>query len=60
MSMKVFIAQREYDYEGFVVIGVFDSIEEAEKCCEVDKVNNESFGDSWSVDVFDLNERVLA
>lgn len=34
--MKVYIAERHYDYEGFTIIGVFTTKKEAKKCCDYD------------------------
>jgi hypothetical protein len=49
--MKVFTAHREYDYEGFQIIGVFTTKEAAEKCCieDVDE-SGRKYGDSHDVE----------
>lgn len=55
--MKLFTAQREYDYEGFQILGIFSTKEAANKCCseDVDKKGKEK-GDRHCVEEFLLNE----
>jgi len=35
----LYIVQRDYDREGFQVVGVFDTLKKAKACCELDKAN---------------------
>jgi hypothetical protein len=50
--MKVYVARRHYDYEGFSIIGIFTDHESAQKCCDSD----EQWGDSHDVDEHELQE----
>ena len=56
--MKVFVAKREYDYEGFVIIGIFTTKESAEICCKNDFNINRTIllGDSHNVEEHELQE----
>lgn len=54
--MKVYTAQREYDYEGFEIIGVFTTRAAAEACCykDVDHRGKQR-GDRHTVEEHELN-----
>ena len=54
--MNVYIAERKYDYEGFEIIGVFQSNEDAEKACkeDVDGQGNQR-GDDYGIEKFELS-----
>ena len=38
--MKVYIAERGFDYEGFTIIGVFTTKEKAQEACDNDKFDD--------------------
>lgn len=63
--MKVFVAQRHYDYEGFTIIGIFTTKEAAQACCDNDfsPVRKSEFpqqktklGDSYDVEEHEVQE----
>jgi hypothetical protein len=59
--MKVFVAQRNYDYEGFAIIGIFTTKEAAQACCDNDfsprhKKELRKMGDSYDVEEHELQE----
>jgi len=56
--MKVYTAHREYDYEGFQIIGVFTTMEAAEKCCAEDLDNSGKVqGDDHDVEEHELIDK---
>ena len=55
--MTVYVAQRTYEYEFSVVIGVFETRGAAQKCCDGDKdENGRTRGDSYDVGDFEIGE----
>lgn len=63
--MKVFVAQRHYDYEGFAIIGIFTTKEAAQACCDNDFLprhksefpqEQRKMGDSYDVEEHELQE----
>lgn len=48
--MKIYIAERHNDYEGFDILGIFIKKEDAETCCSED-VDNKGLpkGDEYEV-----------
>ncbi len=53
--MKVFIAERMYHNDGYIIIGVFSTREAAQKTCDEDQDKTGSLmGDSHEVECFDL------
>lgn len=48
--MKVYIAKRIYDYEGFDIIGVFSTKEKAQEACDKKKG-----GDSRCIEEFEID-----
>lgn len=63
--MKVYVAERHYDYEGFTIIGIFTTKEAAQACCDNDfiPVRESEFpqqkrkrGDSYEVEEHELQE----
>jgi hypothetical protein len=60
--VKLYVAERGYDYEGFTIIGIFSTREAAEAACENDRrpptdrySPGVSRGDSHSVEEFELD-----
>ena len=54
--MKLYVAECNFDYEGFDIIGVFDTKEKAEAACENHKYKDgEKRGDGRAVEEFELN-----
>ena len=52
--MKVYIAERCFDYEGFTIIGVFKTRDAAQKACDNDRdKTGRKNGDSHEVEEFD-------
>lgn len=51
--MKVYISRREFDHEGFQIIGVFLEKEKAHEACDKDK--NSDFGKKY-VDSYSVSE----
>jgi hypothetical protein len=58
--MKAYIAKREYDYEGFIVLGVFSTNTLAEAACEKDKGDRKQRkwlpADGYSTEEFVVDE----
>lgn len=55
--MKVYTAHREYDYEGFEIIGAFTTKEAAEECCKKDiDRNGRVRGDSHDIEEHELQD----
>ena len=53
--MKIYIAERSFDYEGFTIIGVFNTQKAAQKACDNDRDKKGRInGDSHDVECFDL------
>lgn len=54
--MKVYVAKREYDYEGFTIIGIFTTQQEAQECCDNDwNINRTSKnGDSHDIEEHEI------
>ena len=52
--MNVYVACRGYDYEGFEIIGIFKTREEAKGCCDEDKDEWGSLGDSHDIQVHEV------
>ena len=44
--MKVYVAMGHYDYEDSYLLGVFDSKEKAQKCCEEEE-KEEEYDCTW-------------
>ena len=55
--MKVFTAERHYDYEGFALIGIFSTREAAQAAIEADQ-KKRKYGDGWEVNEFELDSIV--
>ena len=54
--MKIYVAEREYDYEGFTIIGVFSTKEKAQEACDNDKDKDGiKRGDSHNVEEFEID-----
>ncbi len=51
--MKLFVAKRHIDYEGFDILGIFSNKDLAQATCEKDEV--ERSGDSYSVEELTLD-----
>ena len=53
--MKIYTANREYEYEGIEIIGIFTDREAADECCKND------FGDAGFLigDSYDVEEHEL-
>ena len=51
-SMKVYIAKRHHDYEGYDILGVCSTKEAAEQRCQADTASD---GDGCSVDVYEID-----
>ena len=63
--MKVFVARRHYDYEGFTIIGIFTTEEAAQASCDNDFVpvrkgefpqQKRKQGDSYDVEEHEVQE----
>ena len=54
-KFKVYIAERCYDYEGFLILGIFLSNKKAQECCDKDKDN----GDDHCIQVMDINKEYI-
>lgn len=55
--MKIYVAERNVEYEGFDIIGVFSSREAASLACDNDKfIDGQKRGDRHSVSEWDLDE----
>ena len=55
--MKVYIAERNYDFEGFVIVGAFSTREKAEEACDNDKYEDGSQrGDYHTVEEFEIDD----
>lgn len=63
--MNVYVAKREYDYEGFIIIGIFTTREAAQACCDNDFIpmresefprEKIKYGDSHDVEEYELKE----
>ena len=48
--MKLYVAERIYDYVGFAILGIFSTEEAAQKVCDEDKDGN-----GHNVEEFDLD-----
>jgi len=58
--MKLYTAQREYDYEGFDILGIFSTREAALECCAKDiSPSGRVMGDRHEVEEFELNKEDL-
>jgi hypothetical protein len=54
--MKLYVAQRQYDYEGFDILGIFSNKDVAERTCEEAKCNDGIMqGDKYYVTQFTLD-----
>jgi hypothetical protein len=55
--VKLYIAQRNYDHEGFTVIGIFSTFEKADTACKNDKWPDDGRmrGDWHDVGEFELD-----
>jgi hypothetical protein len=59
--MKVYVAEREYDYEGFTILGVFSTREAAQAVCDADIRPPGSYragepkGDGHAIEEFELD-----
>jgi hypothetical protein len=51
--MKVYVAKRELDYEGFAIIGIYSNYEAAQAACEADREAHPSL--EWDVAEFELD-----
>lgn len=55
--MKVYISQREFDHEGFQIIGVFLNEDKAREACEKDEKSDiGQYVDSYSVSEYEVHE----
>lgn len=52
MKEKVYVAEGCYDYEGFIILGVFSKMEDAEKC-KMEAENRKRY-DGVEIEDFDL------
>ncbi len=54
--MKVYIAEREYDYEGFTILGVFSTKEKAQAACDNDiREDGRKNGNSHEIEEFEID-----
>lgn len=54
--MKVYIAEREYDHEGFTILGAFSTMEKAQEACDNDKYKDGGKrGDSHNIEEFEID-----
>ena len=55
--MKVYVAERVFDYEGFEIIGIFKSYEAAQKTCDADQVKTKHnmIMDGYRIEDFELD-----
>lgn len=54
--VKVYVAEREYDYEGSIILGVFSTREKAQEICDNDKFDDGSQrGDFHDVKEFEID-----
>lgn len=55
--MKVYVAEREYDHEGFVILGIYTTKEQAERACKNDFRPDQMKlrGDSYSIEEFEID-----
>jgi len=56
--MKLFVCKQEIDYEGFNIMGIYDSKEKAENRIKTIKKNEDEYfkADGYSTEEFTLNE----
>lgn len=50
--MKLYVVKRLYDYEGFEILGIFDTWKQAHNCLK----NEEFKGDGLIIDEHELNK----
>ena len=50
--MRVYIAKRHYDYEGYDILGVYSTQEAAEQRCQADTASN---SDGHSVNEYEID-----
>lgn len=54
--MKVYVAEREYYYGGYTIIGIFSTKEKAQEACDNDKYEDgRRCGDSHGIEEFDID-----
>jgi hypothetical protein len=53
--MKVYVAERAWDYEGFEIIGIFSFRTAAEKAIEADKSRGKSKADSYEIEELEID-----
>jgi hypothetical protein len=57
--MKLYVAQRDYAYEGFVILGIFENRDRAQEACDKDLNHaGQPRGDSHTIEEFTLNVKV--
>ncbi len=55
--MDIYIAQRQYNYEGFEIIGVFNNLKMALlRCKEDEDAKEDNMGNDWHVTYHRLKE----
>lgn len=52
--MKVYVAKRGYNREGFMIIGIYTTESAAKKACRMDTNN---VGDYHDIEEFELNQK---
>ena len=58
--MKVYVAERGYDYEGFTILGIFSTREKAQEACDNDKwEDGRKRGDSYDIEEFEIDAEQL-
>ena len=54
---KIYIAENNSDYEGFIILGAFETQAEAEWCCKRDQCNDWGYPfDSWRIEVLEIGQ----
>lgn len=56
---KIYVAENCEDYEGFVIIGVFDNLVDAQWACKMDRIANEKYGTrttSWRIEELEIGK----
>jgi len=51
--MKVYTAEKHWDYEGFEILGIFISEREAKKCCD-NNLSKSKSADGYEISCFEL------
>ena len=56
--MKVYVAERGYDYEGTTILGIFSTPDQADEICTNDTFPNDMFGNDRKQrgDFYQVNE----